>query len=102
MFLLNWKNGLREYGRLDDNEIEAITLIYADDTTLYCNINQNISEIEINHKLWKVSQWLAANKLSLNVGKTKFMVFRMHNKVVSYPDLQINGNAIKRVTQFNF
>ena len=77
-------------------------LMYAADTTLYCNINQNISEIEINHELWKVSQWLAANKLSLNVGKTKFMVFRMRNKVVSYPDLQINGNAIERVTQFNF
>ena len=77
-------------------------LMYADDTTLYCNINQNISKIEINHELWKVSQWLAANKLSLNVGKTKFMVFRMRNKVVSYPDLQINGNAIERVTQFNF
>ena len=39
-------------------------LMYADDTTLYCNINQNISEIEICHELWKVSQWLAANKFS--------------------------------------
>ena len=76
-------------------------LMYADDTTLYCNINQNISEIEINHELWKDSQWLATNKLSLNVGKTIFMVFRMRNKVVSYPDLQILGNTIERVTQFN-
>ena len=56
--------------------------MYADDTTLYCDINQNISEIEINHELWKVSQWLAANKLSLNVGKTKFMVFRMRTKLL--------------------
>ena len=71
-------------------------LMYADDTTLSCNINQNISEIEINHELWKVSQWLAANKLSLNVGKTKFMVFRIRYEVVSYPDLQINGNTIDR------
>ena len=78
-------------------------LMYANDMTLYCNINQNISEIEINHELWKVSQCrLAAHKLSLNVGKTKFMVFRMRNKVVSYLDLQINGNTIERVTQFNF
>ena len=78
-------------------------LMYADDTTLYCNINFNISEIEINHELCKVSQYmLAANKLSLNVGKTKFMVFCMRNKVVSYPDLQINGNTIERVKQFNF
>ena len=30
------------------------------------------------------------------------MVFGMRNKVVSYPDLQINGNTIERVTQFNF
>ena len=77
-------------------------LMYADDTTLYSNSNQNISEIEINHELWKASQWLAANKLSLNVGKTKFMVFRMRNKFVSYPDLIINGNTIERVTPFSF
>ena len=25
----------------------------------------------------------------------------MHNKSVSYPDLHINGNKIKRVTEFN-
>ena len=77
-------------------------LMYADDTTLYCNINQNVSEVVINNELLKVSQWLAANKLSLNVGKTKFMVFHMRNKVVSYPDLHLNGNKIERVTQFNF
>ena len=35
-------------------------LMYADATTLYCNINQNISETEINHELSKVSQILAA------------------------------------------
>ena len=77
-------------------------LMYADDTTLYCNINQNVSKVVINNELLKVSQWLAANKLSLNVGKTKFMVFHMRNKVASYPDLHINGNKIERVTQFNF
>ena len=38
-------------------------LMYADDTTLYCNINQNVSEVAINNELLKVSQWLAANKL---------------------------------------
>ena len=68
--------------------------MYADDAILYCNINQNVSELVINNELLKVSQWLAANKLSLNVGKTKFMVFHMRNKVVSYPD----GNTIDRET----
>ena len=46
-----------------------------------------VTEVAINNELLKVSQWLAANKLSLNVGKTKFMVFHMRNKVVSYLDL---------------
>ena len=77
-------------------------LMYADDTTLYCNIDQNVSEEVINNKLSKVSQWLAANKLSINVTKTKYMVFHLHKKVVTYPDLQLNGNKIERVTQFNF
>ena len=77
-------------------------LMYADDTTLYFNINQNVLEIEINHEFGKVSQWLSVNKLSLNVGKTKFMALCMRKKVVSYPDLQINGNTIERVTQINF
>ena len=53
-------------------------MMYADDTTIYCNIDQNVSDEVINMELSKVSQWLAANKLSLNVAKTKFMVFHMH------------------------
>ena len=34
-------------------------LMYADDTTLYCNIDQNVSEEVINNELSKISQWLA-------------------------------------------
>ena len=77
-------------------------LMYADDTTLYCNINRNVTTEVINGELLKINQWLGANKLSLNVSKTKFMVFHTHNRSVSYPDLQINGNQIERVTEFNF
>ena len=50
-------------------------LMYTDDTTLYCNIDQNVSEEVINNELSKISQWLAANKLSINVTKTKYMFF---------------------------
>ena len=77
-------------------------MMYADDTTIYCNIDQNLSDEVINMKLSKVSQWLAVNKLSLNVAKTKFMVFHMHHKAVTYPDLYLNGNKIERATQFNY
>ena len=70
-------------------------LMYADDTTLYCNINQNVTAEVIYGELLKINQWLGANKLSLNVSKTKFMGFHTHNRFVSYPDLQINGNKIE-------
>ena len=49
--------------------------MYADDTTLYCNISQNIGEEVINAELVKPWEWLGANKLSLNNAKTNYMVF---------------------------
>ena len=49
-------------------------LIYADDTTLYCNIDQHNNESNINAELNKIKEWLSSNKLSLNISKTKFMV----------------------------
>ena len=77
-------------------------VMYADDTTLFCNIDNNVTEDVINRELLKVYEWLGANKLSLNVAKTKFMVFHISNRLVRYPNLLINGRPIERVTQFNF
>ena len=76
--------------------------MYADDTTLYCNINQNISEEVINVELLKLWEWLGANKLSLNIAKTKYMVFHTSKKNIIYPNLKVNNNTIERVTEFNF
>ena len=76
--------------------------MYANDTTLFCNIDNNVTEDVINRELFKIYEWLGANKLVLNVSKTKFMVFHTRNKSVRYPSLKINGNLIERVTQFNF
>ena len=44
-------------------------LMYADDTTLYCNLTNNVSETEINNDFTKIDNWLSSNKLSLNVKK---------------------------------
>ena len=48
--------------------------MYADDTTLYCNISQNIGEEVISAELSKIWEWLGANKLSLNIAKTKKLI----------------------------
>ena len=76
--------------------------MYADDTTLYCNVNNNVTDDLLNCELSKICDWLGANKLALNVSKTKFMVFHTFNKHVIYPKLNINGNNIELVTNFNF
>ena len=48
--------------------------------------------------------WLCVNKLSLNIPKTKFMIFhyRQRNITNFIPDLQINNHHIERVSEFNF
>ena len=51
-------------------------LMYANDTTIYCNINPNVNEIVINAELEKVNNWLCSNKLiTIKYKKTTFMVF---------------------------
>ena len=60
-------------------------LMYADDTTLYCNINNANSDIILYNELCKISDWLSSNKLSFNVKKTKYMVFHTPQKKVIYP-----------------
>ena len=58
---------------------KLLCLMYTDDTTIYFNqadfpkINRSTS---INRELEKLSIWLKLNKLTLNVEKTKYMIFR--------------------------
>ena len=51
--------------------------MYADDTTLYINLEDLNSETmndDINSCLDEINVWLKMNKLTVNVSKTKFMV----------------------------
>ena len=84
-------------------------ILYADDTSLLNSIQISMSvEFKeavdnINIELSKISDWLSVNKLSLNIKKTKFMVFHHRNKKIpSSLNLTINSIAIDRVSNFNF
>ena len=55
-------------------------LMYADDTTLFCNCDNVCSENKINSELDNIFDWLCSNKLSLNVSKTKFACFHTKHK----------------------
>ena len=58
----------------------------------------------INRELQAIYDWLCVNKLSLNIPKTKFMLFHHKQRKIDsiVPNLSINGNAIDHVTKFNF
>ena len=78
-------------------------IMYADDTTRFCDINGNpADEHLLNMELYKITDWLSANKLSLNDNKTKCMIFHSDKKTVLYPKLFIDDIEIERVDYFNF
>ena len=54
--------------------------LFADDTNLFKS-GSNVNEIkcEIESELANISEWLKVNKLSLNIQKTKFMIFANRN-----------------------
>jgi endonuclease/exonuclease/phosphatase (EEP) superfamily protein YafD len=83
-------------------------ILYADDTTLITPLfASDISSItpNLNNELSKIYDWLCLNRLSLNVKKTKYMLFHypQRNLVDSdYPSLVLAGTPIDHVTEFDF
>ena len=74
--------------------------LFADDTMLTKTSSdiqhlQQMSNLEMN----KVSTWFKANRLSLNVNKTKYMIFRNEKmpKIDNNFELMIDGVKIERV-----
>ena len=82
------------------NATDFFTLLFADDTTF------QLSGVEIellfttaNTELQKASQWFKANKLTLNVKKTKFMLFceKATNIDLQTLNLKIGDKCIDQV-----
>ena len=81
-------------------------LMHADDTTLDCclkDIKSDNKEQVLNNELQRVHSWLNANKLSLNVWKTKYMIFRWYkNNDIGEQNLRISNDTVEHVNEFNF
>ena len=76
--------------------------LFADDTTLFYSDKTNAeTENTLNTELHKISDWLAANKLSLNVGKSNFIIFSLGNNKKSL-NILINNLPVseKTVTKY--
>ena len=90
------------------------TILYADDTTLespLCSFNfltspdPDVISSSINDELSKISDWLSANKLSVNANKSKYMIFHFpqrHKNTLPQLTIKLNGQNITEVSEFNF
>ena len=90
------------------NDIASVSsalfsILFADDTTLFCRA-KSLHELStvINNELSNVMKWLNANRLSLNIDKTNFMIFRPKGKNEICPSININGSIIKEVDNAKF
>ena len=69
---------------------------FADDTNLlYSNKSQKILRKHANLDLKLIFEWLCANRLSLNIDKTEFIVFRSSRKSLKERiTLKLNGKTL--------
>ena len=64
----------------ESSEIFKFFLL-ADDTSLfYADKDLKMLETVVNAELKKVCEWLAINKLTLNISKSNFVIFRPYQK----------------------
>ena len=52
-------------------------------------------ETNINFDLKSVSEWLKSNRLSLNVGKTKLLLFRSKCSTIQFENISIKIQGVK-------
>ena len=82
-------------------------VLFADDTNLVCS-DSNIRTLfeTANQELNQINDCFLANKLSLNVEKTTYMLFHkltdQDNIPLKLPSLQLNGNIIEREYSLKF
>ena len=82
-------------------------IMFADDTNLFFS-HKNIKELfkTMNQELINIQQWFNANKLSLNIKKTKYSFFHslgLQDKIpLQLPKLEINSISIKRESVMKF
>ena len=79
------------------------SILFADDTVLVQSDN-NLGKLQnsVNPEMTKVMDWLTANKLSLNISQTKYMLIT--NKYVSTESfvINVNRNCIERTMTFKY
>ena len=82
------------------NSTSLFTSLFADDTGLFISSpNLNVLIEKANTELVKVATWFTANKLTLNVSKTRYLIFRSKKMSITHlsNSLRIGNENIERV-----
>ena len=101
LFLLIFVNDLNNWTKVLDS------VLFADNANLFCSDSDIRAVFEIaNQELGQISDLFLANKLSLNVEKTKYTLFRKHTDQENIPSklplLQLNDSIIERENSLKF
>ena len=79
------------------------TVMFADDTSMFISGTDAAAiSTKFNNELMNVATWLQTNKLSLNVDKSNFMIFKGNKKDTSNVHIKIGGGSISLVCETNF
>ena len=79
--------------------------MYADDTTLMCSSNDvSVLQSQLNDNLSKIASWFNENHLTLNIKKTKLMVFGTRHILDKFDNVNVmyNGDFIENVESFKY
>jgi len=79
-------------------------IMFADDTNIFFkHPNWDILLNMVNEELYEISRWFKLNKLSLNIKKTNYIIFKNKNASCSIsPDIRIDNIKIQQVFQTKF
>src|ERR1043165_4639117 len=79
-------------------------ILFADDTNIFFAHHswQTLMQI-INNELKLVNNWFSANRLTLNIDKTNFILFRSHRKITPIDiTLEMAGSPLSQVESVKF
>ena len=82
----------------------AECLLFADDTSIfYSNSEPDHLASLMNSELTKISLWIKSNKLSVNIKKTNYVIFKPKQKSVHISSqISFDSIALKQVTEVKF
>ena len=81
---------------------KSVVSHFADDTCItYSAKKMKSLETVLNYELKIISDWLNANRLSLNVDKSKLIIFKSKRKIINTDNFSIKLNGCKLVSTEN-